>query len=133
MEKITQIQIGLYDQLLNTVGDYIQVVMVSDDLGMQNGLVISPRLYRESIKPFHKELWEFIKRGTRADLFLHSCGSVYKLMPDPIQLGVNILNPIQVAAKDIESERLKKEFVDKLADFNIPFASLRESSKSFSS
>lgn len=114
LEKVTQIKIGLYNQFLDAVGDYIQVVMVSDDLGMENGLIISPHLYRKAIKPFHKKLWEFIKKKTEAYIFLHSCGSVYHLIPDFIELGVDVLNPVQVAAKDMDSKRLKEEFGDKL-------------------
>jgi len=115
LEKVTQIKIGLYDKFLDAVGDYIQVVMVSDDLGMENGLIISPDLYREMIKPFHKKLWSFIKNKTKAYLFLHTCGSVSKLIPDFIELGVDILNPVQVAAKDMDTKRLKEEFGDRLS------------------
>ena len=115
LEKVTEIKIGLYSEFLDAVGRYAHVVMVSDDLGTENGLIISPSLYREMIKPFHKKLWQSIKKKTDAYLFLHSCGSVYKLIPDLIELGIDILNPVQVAAKDMDTERLKKEFGEKLS------------------
>lgn len=115
LEKVTQIKTGLYEKFLDAVGDYIHVIMVSDDVGMENGLLISPYLYREIIKPFHKKLWQFIKKKTKAYLFLHSCGSVYQLIPDFIELGIDILNPIQVTAKDMDTKRLKAEFGDKLS------------------
>ena len=133
LEKVTGILKGIYGEFLRAVGEYIQVVMVSDDLGMEDGLMISPRLYRELIKPLHKELWSFIKEKTEAYLFFHSCGSVYKLIPDIIELGVDILNPVQVSAKDMESHRLKEEFGDRLSFWGgvdtqhiLPYGSLED-------
>jgi len=114
LARVTQILKGMYGEFLTAVGKYIQVVMVSDDLGMEDGPMISPRLYRQLIKPFHKELWSFIKKKTEAYLFFHSCGSVHEFIPDLIELGVDILNPVQVSAKDMESCRLKEEFGDRL-------------------
>jgi uroporphyrinogen decarboxylase len=84
--------------------------MVSDDLGTQNGLMMSPEIYRKLIKPAEKRVWEFIKTKTSAFLFLHSCGSVRKLIPDFIELGVDILNPVQISAKDMIPKELKREF-----------------------
>jgi len=110
MEKVVDIHLQLFDRYLDAVGDYVHVVAVSDDLGDQNGPVMSPKLYREMIKPIHKKLWGFIKEKTHAYLFLHSCGSLYQLIPDLIELGVDILNPVQVAARDMDTQRLKKEF-----------------------
>ena len=66
------------------------------------------------IKPSQKKLWQFLKDNTKAYLFQHSCGSIYKLIPDLIEIGVDILNPIQVAAKDKDTKRLKEEFGDRL-------------------
>jgi uroporphyrinogen decarboxylase len=98
------------EALLQRVADYVQVVMVSDDLGTQNGLMISPEIYRKLIKPAEKRVWEFIKTKTNAFLFLHSCGSIRKLIPDLIELGVDILNPVQFSAKDMIPKELKREF-----------------------
>ncbi len=133
LEKVTAILKGIYGEFMAAVGEYIQVVIVSDDLGMEDGLMISPRLYRELIKPLHKELWSFIKEKTEAYLFFHSCGSIYKLIPDIIELGVDILNPVQVSAKDMESHRLKEEFGDRLSfwggvdtQYILPYGSLED-------
>lgn len=114
MEKLADIYIRLYKNYLDAVGGYIDIIGVSDDLGTENGPLISLSSYREQIRPYQKKLWKFIKEHTSAYLFLHSCGSVYNFMPDLIELGVDILNPVQVAAKDMNSKRLKKEFGDKL-------------------
>jgi uroporphyrinogen decarboxylase len=110
LRKVTDLKKALYARFLEQVGDYLQVIMVSDDLGMENNLLISPEVYREMIKPFHNELWSSIKEKTDAFLFLHSCGSIYKLIPDLIELGVDSINPVQVAAKDMDTKMLKQEF-----------------------
>jgi uroporphyrinogen decarboxylase len=72
--------------------------------------MISPETYRKLVKPAQKRVWQFLKSKTKARLFLHSCGSVRKLIPDFIELGLDILNPVQVAAKDMDPKELKREF-----------------------
>ena len=113
-DKLADLHIEFFRHYLEAVGDCIDVVMVSDDLGGENGPLISPELYRELIKPAQKKLWQFIKSNTEAYLFLHSCGSIYRFIPDLVEMGVDILNPIQVTAKDMDTKRLKEEFGDKL-------------------
>lgn len=115
LSRICDYMIGLYDTFLTEVGEYVQVVFTGDDVGMQDRLLISPTMYRQIIKPFHRKFWHFIKQKTQAYLFFHSCGSVYPLIPDFIEMGVDILNPIQVSAKDMNSARLKEEFGDKIS------------------
>jgi len=115
LDRLLDIEIRLARNVLEAVGEYIQVVRVSDDLGTEQGPIISPSLYRELIKPRQKKLYQYIKSKTRAKLLLHSCGSVYKLIPDFIDIGVDALNPIQVSARDMDTRKLKKEFGDKIA------------------
>jgi uroporphyrinogen decarboxylase len=114
LDRLLDIEMRLARNVLEVVGDYIQVVRVSDDLGTEHGPIISPNLYRELIKPRQKTLYQFIKNNTRAKLLLHSCGSVYQLIPDFIEIGVDALNPVQVSARDMDTGKLKKEFGDKL-------------------
>ncbi len=110
LHQVADYQISLWDHVLDEVGEYIQVASVSDDLGIQNAPMISPELYRKLIKPAQKRVWQFIKSKTNAFLFLHSCGSIRKLIPDFIEIGVEILNPIQVSAKYMDPKELKSEF-----------------------
>lgn len=110
MDKFVESQMEMFEASINAVGEYVQIVEITDDLGTQNGPVISPDLYRRLIKPRQKRLCEFIKSKTDAYIYLHTCGSVYEFIPDFIEIGVDILNPIQVAAKDMDTKRLKKEF-----------------------
>jgi uroporphyrinogen decarboxylase len=114
LEKVCGLHMKLYENYLDAVGDYVDVIVVSDDLGSMQGLLISPDLYREMVKPVQKRLWQLIKNKTKAALFLHSCGSISKLIPDLIEIGVDIINPVQVSAKDMDTQRLKKEFGGKL-------------------
>ncbi len=110
MDKVVDAHIERARQILAVINPYVQVVVVGDDLGMQSGPQISPDLYRRLVMPRHKRLYQFIRQNTDASLFLHSCGSVYKLIPDLIEAGIQVLNPIQVAAADMDTARLKREF-----------------------
>lgn len=103
------------DKALTQVGDYISVVALADDLGIQTGPMISPRMYRDLYKEYHRKLISFIKARTNAKVFWHSCGSVTQFLPDLIEIGVDILNPVQVSATDMDTAFLKSEFGDKLS------------------
>ncbi len=113
--KITDIIKASLDRYLTLVGPYIQVVKMGDDLGAQDNALMSPNTYRKVIKPYHQELFQFIKQRTAARVFLHTCGAVYKLLPDLVDAGVEILNPVQVSAKDMDTQRLKVDFGDRLS------------------
>jgi len=102
-------------EILKAGGDLADVVAFSEDLGFQNGLIVSPELYRELFKPRHKKYFDTVKKHTSAFLHLHSCGSIYKLIPDLIELGVDALNPVQVAARDMDSSKLAAEFGHRLS------------------
>ena len=113
--KITDVIKASLDLYLRQAGPYIEVVKMGDDLGGQDNSLMSPATYRKHIKPYHQELFQFIKDRTPARVFLHSCGAVYKLLPDLIDAGVEILNPVQVSARGMDTRRLKAEFGDRLS------------------
>ncbi|MDH7499946.1 MAG: uroporphyrinogen decarboxylase family protein [candidate division NC10 bacterium] len=115
LRKITDLQKARYGEFLRKTGKYLDIIRAGDDLGTQGQPLLSPALYREMIKPYHREFFSFLKEHTDAALMFHSCGNVYPLIPDLIEAGVDILNPIQVSAKDMEPARLKREFGDRLA------------------
>ncbi|MCE5216674.1 methyltransferase [bacterium] len=100
---------------VEAVGPYCSVIQVNDDLGTQTGLQVSPATYREMIKPYHARLWGRIKQLSGKPLLLHSCGSIYDVIPDLIEVGVDAINPIQVAAAKMDSALLKREFGRDLA------------------
>jgi len=110
MDRITESAIAFWDAYLNEIGDCVDIVCQGDDLGMQDRSIISAELYNKYVKKYHKRLYGFIKSKTKAKVFMHSCGSVYNLLPGLIEAGVDILNPVQITAKNMEPERLKKDF-----------------------
>jgi uroporphyrinogen decarboxylase len=110
METITDIYIESCNRYLDQVGPYIQVFTFWDDLTGQNGWLINPELYRKYIKPKQKRLVEAIKKKTNARLFYHSCGATRGLIPHLIEIGFDILNPVQVSAKGMDTRTLKSEF-----------------------
>lgn len=114
-ERVLEWHTGYYEALLDAVGPYIQVVTLSDDLGHNDGPLFSPRIFRQVYKPRLRRLIDFIKSKTEAKIYLHSCGSVYTYIPDFIEMGVDVLNPVQVSARDMDTAKLKKEFGRDLA------------------
>jgi len=97
------------------VGDKIDVIMVSGtDFGTQSGPFISPDMYREIYKPFHKRINDWIHKNTSWKTFYHSCGSIVAFLDDFVEAGVDILNPVQTSAKDMDPKMLKERYGDKL-------------------
>jgi len=111
LRKYTDLQLAYWERMFDVMqGIPIDVVQMADDLAGQNTVLISPNSYRKLLKPFHKEMFDYIHSKTDAKIFFHSCGAVRKLIPDLIDVGVDILNPVQVNAADMDSFQLKQEF-----------------------
>jgi len=98
------------------VGDKIDVIMLSGtDFGTQKGPFISPDMYREFYKPFHKKVNDWVHKNTPWKTFYHSCGSIVAFLDDFIEAGVDILNPVQTSAKDMDPKMLREKYGDKLS------------------
>lgn len=110
MEQLTDLYIECTDRYLDQVGPFLHVFTYWDDLAGQNSLLISREHYRQQIKPKQRRLVEAIRKKTRAKLFYHGCGAMYNLIPDLIEVGFDILNPVQVSAEGMDPLRLKREF-----------------------
>jgi uroporphyrinogen decarboxylase len=111
LEKLTEVHLVNLASYLDTVGPYIQIIVMVDDLGTQHGLQISPQTYRRWIKPCHTRIYGYVRqRYPQVYVFLHSCGGIYPLIPDLIEAGVQILNPVQISAAGMDPARLKREF-----------------------
>ena len=96
---------------LKAVGDNIDMIKIGDDLGTQDRLMISPKMYRKILKPIHAELIAFMKERTKAKIFFHTDGDVFDLIGDFIEIGVDVLNPVQTSAgKMADLEGLKREY-----------------------
>jgi uroporphyrinogen decarboxylase len=115
MERILEIKLEYWARALPLVAGSIDVVVEADDLGGQDRTLFSPATYRELVKPLHRELFDFLHAHTEARILFHSCGSVRTLIPDLIEIGVDILNPVQVSAAGMDSAELKREFGGALA------------------
>jgi uroporphyrinogen decarboxylase len=110
MDRITDIYIESCNNYLEQVGEYLDVFTYWDDVCGQDGWLISPRLYRTMIKPKQRRLLDAIKSKTDAKVYYHCCGAAYELIPDLIELGFDILNPVQVSARGMDTGRLKAEY-----------------------
>lgn len=113
LDKLVELKCAYWKKALDLFGGKVLVAVEADDLGTQNSQLISPEMYRRILKPRHKEIISVIKKkAPHIKVFFHTCGAVRPLIPDLIEAGVDILNPIQVAAKDMDTKALKKDFGD---------------------
>jgi uroporphyrinogen decarboxylase len=112
MDIICEIKMRYWEKALATVGSNVMMVSEADDLASQGALLCSPAMYRKFIKPRHARLFAFIKKQARVPVkvFYHSCGAVAPLIPDLIESGVDILNPVQVSAVGMDTRVLKQRF-----------------------
>ena len=111
LEKIAGYCKQLMGRFLEELGDNVDIIKIGDDLGTQESLMISPKMYREMLKPVHADFISFIKSRTKAKVFFHSDGDVVPLIEDLIEIGVDILNPIQTSAGSMSDlPSLKKRF-----------------------
>lgn len=116
-EEVEKLLDALMEQHLKTlenvcksVGDIVDVIRFGDDLGMDSGPFMSPDIYRKIFKPRHAQLCNYVKKNSNMHTFLHTCGSIYRLIPDLIEAGYDILNPVQTSCFEMEAENLKREF-----------------------
>src|SRR5215211_1688860 len=111
LTKIAECCKTLMGHFLHEIGDNIDMIKIGDDLGMQNSLLMSPKMYRDIVKPIHADYISFIKSHTKARVFFHTDGDVFPLIPDFIEMGVDILNPVQTSAGKMSNlEELKRQF-----------------------
>jgi len=110
LDKLVEMHLENLAKFLSAVGPYIDIILFGDDLGMQTGPQISPRMYREFFHPRYELMWATAKKLADVKVMLHCCGGIYPLLPGLIEAGLDIIQPVQTNAKDMEPERLKREF-----------------------
>lgn len=110
LDRILEWKCAFWERSLREIGDHVDVVIEADDLGGQNSPLISPQTYRKLIQPRHKKLFAFIKSLAPIKLFYHTCGAVRVLIPDLIEAGIDILNPVQISSPGMELAGLKNDF-----------------------
>ena len=99
---------------LDEVGDQIDVVMIGDDLAGQKGPLFQPDFYRRIVKPRQKQLAQYIRSRTKAKIWYHTCGACTEYIPDLLDNGIDILNPVQISAAGMDPAGLKARFGDRL-------------------
>lgn len=101
-------------RFVDAVGDRVQIVQICDDFGMQNAPFVSERMFRRQIMPHYRRGLDWIHEHTQMKVLLHSDGALYPLIPSLIEMGVDILNPVQTSAKGMDAVALKQQFGDKI-------------------
>jgi len=108
--KVSEWTSAYFTYVLKEIGDFVDIVQVGDDLGTTNGLIFSRNMYLKYYKQRERSLIDAIKKVSDARIYFHSCGSIREVIPDLIDIGVEILNPVQIQARNMESADLKKDF-----------------------
>jgi hypothetical protein len=134
-ERQCEIALANLARIHAVVGDAVTALFVTGaDFGTQQGPLISPKVYRTLFQPFHVRLNEWIHANTAWRTFIHSCGSIWKLLDDIVDAGFDALNPVQTSAADMDPERLKRTYGDRIAFWGggidtqrvLPFGSTEE-------
>lgn len=110
LDKVLEVQKAIFGPFLEEISPYLDVMTFTDDLGTQDSLLVSPQLYRELIKPRHLEWIKFVKQKCNARIAFHSCGRIADFLLDILETGVEIINPVQVTAANMDPVGLKKQF-----------------------
>ena len=110
LDALMKLHLQGLERVCDSVGDIVDILRFGDDLGTTGGLFMPPDIYRELFKPRHTLLNKFVHENSQMKTFLHSCGSIYRVMPDLIEAGYDIINPVQTNCFEMEPEKLKAEF-----------------------
>jgi uroporphyrinogen decarboxylase len=115
LDQMLKYWLDWFRLFLDVAGDIVDVIMIGDDLAGQDGPLFSPEIYRRLVKPRQKRLVQYIRSRTRAKIWYHTCGSCVAHIPDLIDNGIHILNPVQVGAKNMDPRELKRRFGKELS------------------
>jgi len=110
MDQTLKFWLDWFRAFLDEVGDVVDVIMIGDDLTGQQGPLFHPSFYRRVVKPRHKRLVQYIRSRTRARIWYHTCGACGEYIPDLLDNGIHILNPVQVSAKGMDPVALKAKY-----------------------
>jgi uroporphyrinogen decarboxylase len=114
LDRIVQMHLANLESFLKTVGPYIDIILFGDDLGMQQGPQISPKMYREFFQPRQKIMWSRAKELAGVKVKLHCCGGVRELLPGLIEAGLEAINPVQITCAGMDPAELKRDFGSQL-------------------
>ncbi|MDA0335915.1 MAG: methyltransferase [bacterium] len=114
MTQLCDLHLANLEKWLGAVGPYIDIILFGDDLGGQNGPLISPDMYRQMCKPYHRRLWQRAKQLAPVKVMLHSCGGIEPLLDDLIDAGLDTTNPVQISSVGMQARDLKQAYGDRL-------------------
>lgn len=114
MDKIVGCSIELAKGFYGAVGDYVDIAVFNDDMGWQQGPYLSPQEYKEFVKPWAARYISEVKKLTKAKMYYHCDGSISPLIDDFVDMGVDILGPVMNEGRDMEPEKLKKRYGDRI-------------------
>jgi uroporphyrinogen decarboxylase len=110
LERQTEAYLEMLSQYLPVVNKHIDVIMFGDDFGTQQNLQISPEMYRTIFKPLQEKMFTYVKQNSSLYILLHSDGAIRPIIPDLIEIGLDVLNPVQISAAGMNPTELKEEF-----------------------
>lgn len=109
--KLAELDIAFWESFLPVVGPYLDVVMYADDYAGQDSLLMSMAMFRRYFKPRYRAIFDMVRaKAPHVKIFFHSCGAIHDLIPELIEVGVDIVNPVQVSAANMDTKQLKREF-----------------------
>ncbi len=114
LDEILALRLNALDSLLEAAGEYLEVIEMADDLCTQVSPLISPELYREMVRPRSQKMIDLIKQKSDAKVMMHCCGAAVHFIPDYIEMGVDVLNPVQSSAQGMDTADLKEKYGDKI-------------------
>jgi len=110
LEELMRVHLATLEKVCAAVGDVADIIRFGDDLGMDSGPFMPLHLYRKFFQPRHAQLCAYVHKHSSMKTFLHSCGSIFELMPGLIEAGFDVINPVQTVCRDMEPEKLKQHF-----------------------
>lgn len=134
LDRVLQYWLDWFRAFLDEVGDLVDVIMIGDDLAGQKGPLFRPDFYRQVVKPRQKRLVQYIRSRTSARIWYHTCGACAGFIPELLDNGIDILNPVQISAEGMDPAVLKAKYGDRLvfwggaidAQHVLPYASPEE-------
>jgi uroporphyrinogen decarboxylase len=110
LDALMEQHLSFLEKVCTAVGDLVDIARFGDDLGMDQGPFMPPEIYMKLFKPRHAKLCDFVKKHSQMHTFIHTCGSIYELLPHLIEAGFEIINPVQTNARNMGPAKLKAEF-----------------------
>ena len=137
LDRLLEHHLGTLERFLPLAGPYISAIQMNDDLGAQDSMLVSPEVFRTFLKPRMAAWISYVRERCNAKIFLHCDGAIGEILDDLIEIGVQILNPVQTGARGMEPDKLKKRYGNRLCFWGggvetqttLPFGSVEEIKK----